>query len=376
MTQRGTGRGILCWAIVVVTFVASVPRGYAAELEISQLPFTLGAEETIDDDLIVIAPIVTIEGTVNGDLVLVGTTVTLSGRVNGDAILLGQQNVVLSGEVSDDARIACSKFRMTGTVEDDLFVAGADLGIGGRIGGALYGGGVQIVLDTAIAEGAMLAAQLELDVSDETTIGGDVVYSAPSEVDMPDGVTGSVDYKARKKPSKTLQIFLVVVDLIRSLIGFALAGWIIMRFAPKLLPQASDALGGSPMRAGATGLIVVALLTFAPLASCLVIGLLSVFWFKAGFAALAIIVGVVLIGWQLSPLVTGLWLGRKLTGGSAKNVTDLRSLLIGALIISALGCIPYAGIFIYAVSFVFAVGGVVLAVKKKAPEAGQQTLPL
>ena len=74
--------------------------------------------------------------------------------------------------------------------------------------------------------------------------------------------------------------------------------------------------------------------------------------------------------WFLSPLITGLWLVRAL----GRRIDSVAALLLGVVVIVLLGRIPIVGWFVYLVSFVFALGGLILAwrTSRSAPEPGAQ----
>jgi hypothetical protein len=92
---------------------------------------------------------------------------------------------------------------------------------------------------------------------------------------------------------------------------------------------------------------------------------MTIFWGFGGlFAVIGIVVGTLLLAWNLSSLITGLWLGRWITGRGKRGVTDLRAMLVGALLLGFLSGIPYVGYAFSVFSLFFAVGGVVHALSR------------
>ncbi|HMQ54756.1 MAG TPA: hypothetical protein PKE64_09365 [Anaerolineae bacterium] len=71
--------------------------------------------------------------------------------------------------------------------------------------------------------------------------------------------------------------------------------------------------------------------------------------------------GTLVLIWFLSPLVTGLWLGRHLNLALGRAPDYLPILIGGVLILALLGRVPLLGWLVYLVSFIFALGGLLLA---------------
>ncbi len=163
------------------------------------------SHEVIDDDLIVWASYVRIDGLVKGDLVAFGKEIVVEGIVERDLIAVGQ-TVYLNGQVGDDARIAAYALALgeEARVGDDLFDLSYSLEArpGSAVGGALYTASRQALLAGQVVEDALVrAGALELrgltggDV--RAVVGGlegvthselviDLALEIPS---VPDGVT-------------------------------------------------------------------------------------------------------------------------------------------------------------------------------------------
>jgi hypothetical protein len=104
------------------------------------------------------------------------------------------------------------------------------------------------------------------------------------------------------------------------------------------------------------------LFMIVPLASALLVFLMVVFWgWFPGIALGLFLFGGLALLWFLSPLVTGLWIGRLLNKfRKQSDEANLPILLAGVLLLVLLGRLPYIGWFVYLLSFVLALGGVVL----------------
>ena len=104
-------------------------------------------------------------------------------------------------------------------------------------------------------------------------------------------------------------------------------------------------------------------------------------WFPGGVAMFAFLFGLFSLLWLISPIVTGLWLGRRLVALTESLEGDLVSLMVGIVVIvlagRLLGAIPCIGQFaylvVYLLSFSLAIGGWLLARMQQEPadSAGQ-----
>jgi hypothetical protein len=154
-------------------------------------------------------------------------------------------------------------------------------------------------------------------------------------------------------------------------VGLVVLGLIVTKNAPKSIAMPSNALASQPKRAFLYGLVAVGLsiLLVVPAMSCLFAVLAAMQGPEAVLAVVLILPGVLLLAWNLSPLITGLWLGRKLTGAPHDLVADLRTLTIGMVVIVALRQIPYAGLLVSLSSLCLAAGGIVMAWSRRGAES-------
>ncbi|HEY7712235.1 MAG TPA: hypothetical protein VIG57_19645, partial [Candidatus Entotheonella sp.] len=124
--------GIHPWRIVILTSIALISyafypgHAWAAEVRGGEGDgdiFRLPAGEVINDDLVVAAGEIFIDGMVEGDLVAAGGYIEVNGHVTGDVLVAGG-GIVVNGRIDDDARIAGGGVTLAGSIGDDLFVAG------------------------------------------------------------------------------------------------------------------------------------------------------------------------------------------------------------------------------------------------------------
>jgi cytoskeletal protein CcmA (bactofilin family) len=117
---------------ILVALVLAMSALFVRPIQAASINNTgnLPAGQTVDDDLIIGAQTVQIDGTVNGNVVAMGSTVTVNGTINGDLITWAQAitlgpNAVVTGNV---------------------FSGGQDMNIQGTIGGSLFAGGEEVTL--------------------------------------------------------------------------------------------------------------------------------------------------------------------------------------------------------------------------------------
>jgi len=151
----------------------------------------VAAGEVIDDDLLMSAQTVRMDGTVNGNLIATGQTVTINGKVTGDVIADGAQ-VFINGPVGGNVIIAGANLEVNGPVSGSVFAAGYSLvmGEGAVVNSNLYSAGFStelkpgstIMRDAQVAGyQALLSGTLKRNLNVDTAalelggaVGGDV----------------------------------------------------------------------------------------------------------------------------------------------------------------------------------------------------------
>jgi cytoskeletal protein CcmA (bactofilin family) len=396
------------WLTVVLGVVLSVTVTQTARAAViaGTDVYRLPAGEVITDDLYIAASEIYIDGTVEGDLIAGGNTIVVNGTVTGDALLVGA-SIQLNGRVDGDMRAAGAEIAVAGSIGEDLIAGGGggtrfpisaatqtlDPGIrladSARVGGdALLGAGSgsvdgTIVGDLWLGMGATtLAARVggdaeiaseTISVADTATISGALRYTSAVPNPALEAIATTAQYTPPTPEQRPDPLAVVLGWVLRTalvLAGFALLAWLTLRLAPRLLTSPASALAAQPGRAGLYGLLAALLFIFLPLASALLVFVMVLFWgwFPGVVLGLALF-GVLALLWFLSPLITGLWLGRRLALAFGREANDLAALLGGVLLLALLGRIPYVGWLVSLGSFVLALGA--LIVVRRAGNAGK-----
>ena len=100
--------------------------------------YTLSANEVVDNDLIVAAERVRIDGMVAGDLIFVGRLIEVSGEVQGD-VLGFAEHIEITGRVGGSVRTGSRSLDVSGQIGRNVTSVGEtiEVGMGGGITGSL-----------------------------------------------------------------------------------------------------------------------------------------------------------------------------------------------------------------------------------------------
>jgi hypothetical protein len=164
---------LLGMALVLGLVAAALPQR-ARALEVGPESGLIGADEVINDDLVLNGNIVEMAGTVNGNVIAAGGEVIISGTVHGDVILSGGI-IRITGTVDGNVIAASNTLELDGAVADSVFYGGYNAVVGPRakIGSNLYMGAFNVelksgsVISRDIAVGAyqlILGGEVKRDV--------------------------------------------------------------------------------------------------------------------------------------------------------------------------------------------------------------------
>lgn len=128
---------------------------------------TIGADEVIDDDLVLSGTIIVVNGVINGDLIVAGRDIIINGTVNGSLVMVGR-SLALNGHVSGAVYSAGAELTVQeqGRVDRNLFFAGYSYKAqtGSLIGRDMVAAGYQGVLNGEVKRNVLASfAALELN---------------------------------------------------------------------------------------------------------------------------------------------------------------------------------------------------------------------
>ena len=315
---------------------------------------TVGANETVDDTLLAAGNTVLVKGVVNGDLLAFGRTLEVRGNVKGDLVSFAKRTLV------------------SGTVEGRIFNFSQSLDLEGQLGHSLYGWSQSLRIDhrAHVGEGIVAGADdlsLEgevkrsatffagnadvsgavgrdltmaggrLTLTDGARVGGGLTARVHQikDVHIADGasISGKRDIQVQIRKSRFARPRFYLHQIVW-LTAAMLIGWLGFALFPSFFQACTQAVG-TAWRSLGLGLGVL-----------------------AGVPVAIIIAGVTLVGLPLSLMLlalyvvaiylakiwVGAFLGRILLKPSGTNQRDwLVGLLVGLLILTIVGFIPYLG---------------------------------
>jgi hypothetical protein len=270
---------------------------------------SIGADESVEGDLYLIAGTATVDGSVDGDLTVIGGQVTLNGTVTGDVLAIGG-SVIVGGSVDGDVRTSGGQVDLRGETGEDVLAAGGQLTLssGGSIGGDLMMAGGQAVVAGSVA-GSIEGAAGTYDRTG--SVGGTEHVVVDETADEPDEQAEDV----------TGDIF----DALRHFVVLLILGALILWLVPRFLAGAETTLRSRPGPSLLWGVItVVGYVVFVVCALIIVIllailfgllsigslvfidvvaGLLAIFTVTFGFVLAVGFIADLVVGFALARLV-------------------------------------------------------------------------
>ncbi|MBI4498827.1 MAG: hypothetical protein HY689_13120 [Chloroflexi bacterium] len=372
-------RWVRLWHLVIVLLLALTPTPARAAEPRFDGEVIVGPGEIIEDDLYAFGGTVTIQGTVMGDVIAFGGSVSVAGPVTGDVIIAGG-NTTISGEVGGSVRAAGGDLVITGPVGEDVLVGAGTLSIGpdarigrdllvgsgsatvaGQVGRNVLAGAGDLTLAGTV-DGNVRAAVETLRVMPSAVIGGNLAYTSEREAEIAPGATvrGTVErQEPERAPAERDPLARArdqALGWLRTLVGMFALGALFVLLVPGFSRRTADTLGRSPWASLGLG---VALLLTVPLAALLLflIGLVVGGWWL-GIITLALYG----IGLALSYAMTGLFVGRWLLVRAGRTGVHLVwALLLGLILLTLAGLLPFVGGVIVLLAVLFGLGALVLA---------------
>src|SRR6184192_2066018 len=339
--------------LLIVLLTLSLPS-FALERRHAEF-VTVAANETVDDTLLAAGNTVRVEGVVNGDLLVFARTLEVRGSVKGDLVSFAKRTVV------------------SGTVEGRIYNFSQSLDLDGELGHSLYGWVQSLRVDNRghVGDGIVVGAgdiSLEGEVKRSATIfagnadvsgtiGRDLTMAGRSltltntarvgcnlsarvrqlkDVNIADGATiaGKRDIQVRVRRSQFERPRFYLHQAVW-LAAAMLVGCLGLALFPGFFQACTEAVGagwrslglGVGVLAGAPVAIVVAAITLV------------------GIPVSLILLAVYLAAIYLAKIWVGAFLGRMLLkpSGATTRRDWLLGLLVGLLILTIVGFIPYLG---------------------------------
>jgi Putative zinc-finger len=338
--------------LLIVLLALSLP-GFALERRHSEF-VTVAANETVEDTLLASGNIVRVEGVINGDLLAFGGSVEVRGTVKGDLVSFAKRTVV-SGTVEGNIYNFSNSLDLDGQLGHNIYGGMQSLRVNdrGRVGGGILVGAGDVSLEGGVNRSVTVYAgnaDVSGSIGRELTMAGDSLTLTNSSriggnlsarvrqlknVHIADGatITGTRDIQVRVRQSHFTRPRFYFYQAIW-LAAAMLVGWLGLVLFPGFF-QASTHAVGSGWRSLGLGFGVLA---GVPVAMILIAITL------VGLPASLMLFALYLAAIYLAKVWVGAFLGQLLLKPAGATKSDwLLGLLLGLLILTIVGFIPYLG---------------------------------
>ncbi len=349
-------------------FLALTPSPAAAADIRQGQDITIGASETIEDDLYAFGTNISINGTIHGDLdgtvtgdvIAAGNSIAIRGQVGGSVRAVGN-TMVLDGKVTNDLLAAGNDLTIlsNGRVGRDVVVGATTATVTGQIGRDLQAGGTNVKIDGGVG-GNVIASIEHLQLTDRATIGGNLKYTSKNEAQIANAssVKGSTE-RQTPEPGRAPLVTgpaALVVEWLKGLIGLLILGILVVFFFPGFARRAGEALVHSPWLTLAIGALVLVGLPIISIVFFAVGALIGGWWI--GFVVLSLFVVVL----ALSIPIAAVGVGGAVLRVARRPVPVWLALLIGLIVLLLVALIPILGGLVIFCALLFGMGATTIAV--------------
>jgi cytoskeletal protein CcmA (bactofilin family) len=334
---------------------------------------TVVIDDVIEDDVYIAGGNVLISGTVVGDVVIAGGRVEISGNITED-LTVAAGEVVITGSVGDDIRVAAGNLTFNGDVESDLALFTGDTVIGREalIGGVLaFSAGQMEMLgnvtwDLTGSAGTMVLgghvggnAELQsgsLVMLPDARIEGDLRYTAPERIEVPEGtVGGEVYYNMMSDRSREVGV-IVVLWWIASYLALVVIGLVALAIWPDRMQRLARRTSENPGTAFLTGLLaVIAAFVISVLLMLTIIGI--------PFGLIILILTIILL--YVVRIITGFWLGKWMFAKMGRTQRPWVELVFGLFVLLLVSAIPIIGWLVNLVATLIPVGNLAEEIRRR-----------
>lgn len=309
----------------------------------------------IDGDLFVAGQTINITGTVNGSIMAAGqdisissetanniysagSNITLKSKNNGSAFLAGNKiTIEEQANIARDLFIGGSQIFQRGILGRDFFASSDNTSISGTIGKD-----VKVTSEDLYIEDAEIKGNLKYDSTNKATISND------------SKILGKTYWnKVEPTPKASRFSAAVFTGMLLSLVNLLIVWILIKLLRPRFWNRLALNIKEDTLKSlgfGALALIVTP--------TVILVLLLTIFFYPVMFILLCLY-GIAL---YISKIIVSVYIGRLI--GQKFNWQDkhkgIWSVLLGGLILSLLGIVPYLGMFVKLVTVLLGLGSIVI----------------
>ena len=340
--------------LLIMLIVLSLPS-FALERRHADF-VTVPSSETVDDTLAAAANTVRVEGVINGDLLAFGGTVEVRGTVKGDLVSFCKRTVV-SGTVEGNIFDFSNSLDLDGQLGHNLYGLVQSLRVNdrGHVGDGIVAAAGDANLEGEVRRGVNMVVSGNADVSGSigrelTTVGGGLTLTNTArvggnlrarvrqlkDVHIADGATiaGKRDIQLQEERKSQFMRPRFYFHQAIWLAAAMLVGWLSLVLFPGFFRATTQAVGSGWLSLG----LGIGVLAGAPVVMVVVAITL------VGIPISLMLFAVYLTAIYLAKVWVGAFLGRILLKPSGGTKGDwMLGLLVGLLILTIVGFIPYLG---------------------------------
>jgi cytoskeletal protein CcmA (bactofilin family) len=338
--------------LLIVLVALSLP-GLALEQRHSEV-VRVAANETVADTLLASGNIVRVEGVVNGDLLAFAGSVEVQGTVKGDLVSFAKR-IVVSGTVEGNIYNFSNSLDLDGQLGHSMYGLMQSLRVNdrGHVGAGVVVGGGDVSLEGEVDRSVTIYAgnaDVSGSIGRELTMAGDKLTLTNTariggglsarvhrlrDVHIADGatITGARDIQVRARQNRFARpkfYFFQAVWLAAAM----LVGWLCLVLFPGFFHASIQAVG-SGWRSLGLGFAVLAGVPVAIILTAITV---------VGLPASLMLLALYLVAIYLAKIWVGAFLGSQLLKPAGATNSDwLLGLLLGLMILTVVGYIPYLG---------------------------------
>ncbi len=366
------------WIIYILFIVLFVTPSFALVVR-SGDEVEIAEHEVIDDDLIVFAQTININGTVNGDVCAFAQSVTVSGEVGG-SLFSGGATITVDAKRVKTIWAAAGKVNICGDVDKNVIIAGGSLiicedthigkdlrayggkfTVEGEIDGTIEGGVGSFVM--AGRSGRVKINADETTIKSNAQILGDFILTSRKEPTIEEGatITGETTME-RPEERKAEPFFFALAPMVAFFITFVkivmfiakiIVGILLIALFKPCVRRFMDTLISKPWQSlgwGFLGIIII------PVAVVILFAILI------GYPIAILCVYLYTILFYFSSIFVGFVVGEKVIQLFRKKgeISLYLSFIVGIVVLFVLGLIPVLGFIIKIFILLFGAGTLLL----------------
>jgi hypothetical protein len=336
--------------------------------------YSLNKGETVTGDLYAVGGNSTVSGDITGDLITSAINVFLGGNtISKDVLVLADtanilsnikqtlrvvgRNVSVSSVIDKDAAFVAWNVQILpeSVIGGDLLVAAGSVEVLGKVNGTVHIAAGDIYINESI-DGDVSAMANKITLGPNASIGGNFTYSASDQAVIQDGakIKGTTNFtqiNTRTRAERFLPTVWGTISILKfaiALLSALVAHGILKKISERFVVVSVSEFGWSILR----GFLVLVAVPFA-----VIIGTLTLIALPFSIFALALYGIGLLLALVYAPIVIGSLIRKVIYKNEPIKVT-WKTILLGVVVSTLLGYIPYLGIIIWYLFVVVALGGI------------------